>query len=111
MHYRFVPSKVRAAREAAGLSQRQVAIAADVTEATISNVENGHSRTNTDLIGRIAGVLGQTVGDFYVLHHDGDGSESAPSDGQTHALQSTPENSDAPLALSTAQSSGAPNGG
>ena len=55
-----IPHNLRKARQAAGLTQSQVAEAADVTDATISRIERGRFLPSQDLLGRLASAVGVT---------------------------------------------------
>lgn len=56
---------LRAAREAAGLSQQQLADAADVRQATISDLESGRTQgIRFDVLDRLCEALGVAPGDL-----------------------------------------------
>lgn len=52
---------IRTKREAAGLTQRQLADLVGVTDQTISNIERGATRPTLDTARAIAGVLGISI--------------------------------------------------
>lgn len=66
---RFEPSRVRRARAAAGLSQRQVAAAAGVSIDTVRRTETGSHEPGASVLGRIAAAVGADPGDFFI-HED-----------------------------------------
>ena len=55
-----VGDRVRAARVAAGLTQAQLAQAANVDRAYVSDIENG-ANTSLAVLGRLAGALGRKL--------------------------------------------------
>lgn len=57
-------SPLEAWRRQAGLTQAQLASAAGVRVATISDIESGKSLGRVDVLRRIAGVLGVDIGDL-----------------------------------------------
>ena len=64
------PPRVRAARIAAGMTQRQVAEAADVSIDTVRRSEIGTHEPGANALGRIAAALGVEIGSLFV--HDAD---------------------------------------
>ena len=59
---RVLGSRIKKAREAAGLSQSDLAERTEINQGHISRLESGYfPRSNIHLIGRIAKVLGVTV--------------------------------------------------
>lgn len=65
-----VASRVKYAREAAGLSQRQLSMAAGLSNQTISNIEAGHFGTRVGTIEAIAKALNVSMG--WILEGLGD---------------------------------------
>lgn len=59
-----VPTNLRRLRLAAGLTQEQLAEAADVTDATISRIERGRFSPSHDLLERLAQGLGVDPSDL-----------------------------------------------
>jgi transcriptional regulator with XRE-family HTH domain len=57
--------RVRALREARGLSLRQLAHAADVSESFVSQVERGVANPSVASLRRLAEALGASVGSFF----------------------------------------------
>jgi transcriptional regulator with XRE-family HTH domain len=57
--------RMRELREAAGLSLRAVAVAADISESFLSQVERGVASPSVASLRRIAGALGESVGSFF----------------------------------------------
>ena len=56
---------LRQAREAAGLTQLQLAVLADVRQATISELETGKTRrVDLDVLDRLCGALGVEPGEL-----------------------------------------------
>lgn len=60
----YIGERVRAVREAKGLTQQQVAAKANVAERTLRMIEQGTSQPRTDTLGLIAAGLGTTVQDL-----------------------------------------------
>jgi len=56
-----VAANVRRLRQAAGLTQAQLASAADVADATVSRIERGRLVPSVELAGRLAKALDATV--------------------------------------------------
>lgn len=56
--------RLRQRRDAADLTQRELAIAANVTIQTVSNLENGRGNPSLSILRAFAGVLDCTVGDL-----------------------------------------------
>ena len=61
----FFGEKIRNARKALGLTQRQLAEQIGVSNTSISNWEKGLSRPDADLIQNLCGVLRLQPNDFY----------------------------------------------
>ena len=59
-----IAQNVRRLRQAAGLTQAQLAAAADVADATISRIERGRLTPSTELAGRISKALDTGVDDL-----------------------------------------------
>lgn len=78
------PGRVRLARELLGLTQGQIAELADLSTATISNIEAGKSRPTAANLATIADVTGFPV-EFFA-HHRGDGDY----EGFFRSLRSSP---------------------
>ena len=58
--------RLRELRDAAGLTQRQLAAKVGIRQATISDLENGHSqRIDLSLVDRLAKVLGVKPGELF----------------------------------------------
>jgi transcriptional regulator with XRE-family HTH domain len=57
--------RMRELRESAGLSLRTVAVAADVSESFLSQVERGVASPSVASLRRIAAALGESVGSFF----------------------------------------------
>ena len=60
----FSPDRFRQARARAGLTQEDIAVAAQLDPTTISHWETGHSRPAPGALNRAARALGLTIGDF-----------------------------------------------
>jgi transcriptional regulator with XRE-family HTH domain len=54
---KHIAANVRRLRMAAGLTQAQLAEAAEIVDATVSRVERGRLEPSADLLGRLAGAL------------------------------------------------------
>ncbi|MBQ6719766.1 MAG: helix-turn-helix transcriptional regulator [Oscillospiraceae bacterium] len=67
----FFGDRIRNARKAAGLTQRQLADSLGVSNTSISNWEKGLSRPDADMIQKLCHLLGQEPNYFY-------GNENAP---------------------------------
>lgn len=74
------PLKVRAAREKAELSQKEVALAAQVSVDTVKRAENGLHEPGANALGRIAHALGVTLDSLFV--HSGNATSSHGPRGQ-----------------------------
>lgn len=61
----FFGDRIRGARKAAGLTQRELAARLDVSNTSISNWEKGLSRPDADMIQKLCAVLGLQPNDFY----------------------------------------------
>lgn len=61
----FFGEKIRRARKAAGLTQRQLALRLGVANTSVSNWEKDLSRPDADLIQELCAVLGMQPNDFY----------------------------------------------
>ncbi len=70
-----VGGRLRQARERRVMSQEDLARAADVTEATISRIENGHAQPRPSTIRKLAGALNVDPG--WLLFGDEQGSKLA----------------------------------
>ena len=69
----FFGDRIRDARKAAGLTQRQLADSLGVSNTSISNWEKGLSRPDADMIQKLCAYLSLQPNYFY-------GTESAPAD-------------------------------
>ena len=69
----FFGDRIRDARKAAGLTQRQLADSLGVSNTSISNWEKGLSRPDADMIQKLCTYLSLQPNYFY-------GTESAPAD-------------------------------
>ena len=69
----FFGGRIRDARKAAGLTQRQLADSLGVSNTSISNWEKGLSRPDADMIQKLCTCLSLQPNYFY-------GTESAPAD-------------------------------
>ena len=70
----FFGDRIRDARKAAGLTQRQLADSLGVSNTSISNWEKGLSRPDADMIQKLCAILYLQPNYFY-------GTETAPADG------------------------------
>lgn len=61
----FFGEKIRQARKAAGLTQRQLADRLGVSNTSVSNWEKNLSRPDADLIQQLCAILGLQPNDFY----------------------------------------------
>lgn len=61
----FFGEKIRQARKAAGLTQRQLADRIGVSNTSVSNWEKDLSRPDADLIQKLCSALGLQPNDFY----------------------------------------------
>lgn len=61
----FSPAQLRARRERAGLSREQVATAISRSWPSIYGYERGGNVPTTEVLERLADVLGCAVGDFF----------------------------------------------
>jgi transcriptional regulator with XRE-family HTH domain len=61
---RFSPEKLKAGREAAGLSQSQLAHIAGVDRTSLNKVERGHRVPTLASLARLAHAIGCTVDDL-----------------------------------------------
>lgn len=68
----FFGDRIRGARKAAGLTQRELAEHLGVANTSISNWEKGLSRPDADMIQKLCAILGLEPNDFY-------GTETVPS--------------------------------
>ena len=59
-----IPINLRRLRQAAGLTQAQVAEAADVADATLSRIERGRFLPSQDLLVRLADAIGATAAEL-----------------------------------------------
>lgn len=62
--YGLVGAEVRAAREAAGLSQEQLAVAVGLSRTSITNLEMGRQQTPLHVLYAIAEVVGMALKDL-----------------------------------------------
>ena len=62
---KYIGHRVRLARKKRGMTQEQLAEAAERAVETISNIERGHSYTGIETLERLAEVLGTPVRDFF----------------------------------------------
>jgi transcriptional regulator with XRE-family HTH domain len=68
--YRFQGAKLRAAREAAGLTREQLADSIGRSESLIKLVELGHCGTRPEKLAELAVVLGVPMESFFVAGDD-----------------------------------------
>lgn len=61
----FFGEKIRRARKAAGMTQRQLADRLGVANTSVSNWEKDLSRPDADLIQELCAILGMQPNDFY----------------------------------------------
>lgn len=66
------PARLRAAREAAGLSQHQLGVILGVTNMTVYGWETGRRSPHPTRVGAIAEALGVTPADLVPGYHDDD---------------------------------------
>lgn len=78
----IVGDNVKAAREAAGLTQRQLAERLDIDAMSVSRWERGVVLPSVESVASLAQVLERADGWFYVDH---DYDESSPSSGKAAA--------------------------
>lgn len=71
------PSLVRAARESAALSQREVAERAGVSIDTVRRAETGTHEPGANALGGIAAALGVSIASLYV--HEPEASTAPPA--------------------------------
>ncbi len=64
-----VANRLRMLRETAGVSQRELARRTDVSNGTISQIEQGNSDPSVSLLMRILAGIDVTVGDFFDESH------------------------------------------
>jgi len=69
----MIPSRIRVARERAGLSQRDLAARAGVSENTVQRAESGANQPSVQTLWQIAYALQVKLDDLFV-----DGSENTP---------------------------------
>lgn len=75
----FFGDKIRDARKAAGLTQRQLADRLGVSNTSISNWEKGLSRPDADMIQKLCCILSLDPNYFY-------GTENTPGAGSRHTV-------------------------
>jgi transcriptional regulator with XRE-family HTH domain len=68
-----IAARVKAARQALGLTLDQLAMRSAVSRAMISRVERGEASPTASLLGRLANALGVTLSDFFREAEPGDG--------------------------------------
>jgi transcriptional regulator with XRE-family HTH domain len=68
-----IAARVKAARQALGLTLDQLAARSDVSRAMISKVERGEASPTAALLGRVANALGVTLSDFFREAEPGEG--------------------------------------
>lgn len=78
----FFGEKIRSARKALGLTQRQLADMIGVSNTSISNWEKGLSRPDADLIQALCNALHLLPNDFYGTNY----TESTPVKTGRHAV-------------------------
>jgi transcriptional regulator with XRE-family HTH domain len=88
MKKRTVGSVVKAARDEARMTQRELAAALGVKASHIAYIENGHRKPSISLINRLAETLGLSAKELLVLAHpetrqivDGEGKVGKRRDG------------------------------
>ena len=74
----FFGDRIRNARKAAGLTQRQLADRLGVSNTSISNWEKGLSRPDADMIQKLCSVLHLQANDFYGMQKAPAGSGRRP---------------------------------
>ncbi|MCA1572380.1 MAG: helix-turn-helix domain-containing protein [Chloroflexi bacterium] len=70
-------SRIRVARMAAGLSQREVAVALEVDQAIVSRWERGQNVPRVDRQLLLARLLGVNVNDLFSHPEEGENGEAA----------------------------------
>lgn len=85
------PERLKVAREAAGLNQRDAATAVGVSRATIQNAEAGTSTPRADALGRMADAYGVSVDSLFA--HDPEAVRPATGCGTNQ-----PHTDDSPVA-------------
>lgn len=64
----ILADRLRAAREARGLSQSRLARLADVATSTVNRIERGERIPRVDVLARLAAELGVSVDDLLAPH-------------------------------------------
>ena len=79
----YFGDKIRAARKAAHLTQKDLADKLNVKNTTISNWEKDISRPDPDMIAKLCGVLGITPADLFGLSGENEKTPAQKSEGLT----------------------------
>jgi transcriptional regulator with XRE-family HTH domain len=78
--------KLRQARHSRGMTQRDLAREAHLTESYISRLENGAMAPGIDLVARLARALGSPIGELLPLNEASEGSSRAVATAQAKRL-------------------------
>ena len=78
----FSPARLREAREAAGRTQVEAALAASATERTIRSWEKGKPPPNGDELAALAALYGVPVSEFFI--HGPESSTDSDGRGKGH---------------------------
>lgn len=76
---KFIPDRLRTARQAAGLTQATVAAAADVSVFTVRRAELGLHDPSASALGRMAAAVGVQIDDLF--SHDSEADTASTSCG------------------------------